>query len=489
MKSTLNKTDEVNGTIVIELEKADYQEKVDKSLNQLRQRAEIPGFRQGKVPKSVIHKMYGKSVLIDEINKIITEELGNFVKENKLKILGEPLADNSPEKQVDLDKDENFKFHFNVGLTPSFDLKLEDVEQDYYNVELEDDVLDKQIDSYKQNFGTYLKVEEEAIETDLVKGTLTEVENGEVKEDGIVVENAILMPSYLKDETIKSSFVGSKIGDAIVFNPKTAYDNNESEVASLLQKTKEEIKDINPDFRFEINEVTRYKEAELNQELFDRVLGENTVSSEEEFRSKVNEQLLKQFKPGADHLFIHEMRDKIVEMMTDVKFPEEFLKRWLHETNEERGKEQIDKDFPKILEDLKFHIVKQKIVEDNDIKIEFTDIEALAIEVARSQFAQYGMANLPDDVLKNYSKSLLEKEETIQNLYEKATEDKVIDWLKSNIKLVEKTVSSEEFNKIMSEHSHQHGEHDHEADHDDELSEDIKIKDQEDQEIQSDKAE
>ncbi|HLW10938.1 MAG TPA: trigger factor [Fermentimonas sp.] len=486
MKSTLNKTDEVNGTIVIELEKADYQEKVNKSLNQLRQRADIPGFRQGKVPKSVIQRMYGKSVLIDEINKIVTEEVGNFIRDNKVKILGEPLADNSEENQIDIDKDEDFKFHFNVGLTPEFNLELgKEIEQVYYNVELDDDTLNKQIDSYKQNFGTYIKVEEESIETDLLKGTLTEVENGEDKAEGIVVENAVLMPSYIKDEAVKNEFVGAKVGDSVVFNPKTAYDNNESEVASLLQKTKEEIKDINPDFRFEINEVTRYKEAELNQELFDRVLGENTVSSEEEFRSKVNEQLIKQFKPGADHLFIHEMRDRIVEMMANVKFPEEFLKRWLHETNEERSKEQIDADFPKILDDLKFHIVKQKIVEDNEIKIEFTDIEALAVEVARSQFAQYGMANLPDDVLKNYSKSLLEKEETIQNLYEKATENKVIEWLKENINIVNKTVSSEEFNKIMSEHTHDHEEHEHEHEHDEvanesELNEDSDSKNKED---------
>ena len=470
MKSTLNKTNEVNGTIVIELEKADYQEKVDKSLNQLRQRAEIPGFRKGKVPKSVIQKMYSKSVLIDEINTIIAEELGNFVKENNLKILGEPLADKNPENQVDLDKDETFKFHFNIGLTPTFDLKLEDVEQTYYNVELEDDMLNKQIDSYKQNFGTYLKVEEEAIETDLIKGTLTEVENGEEKAEGIVVENAILMPSYLKDETIKDSFVGSKVGESIVFNPKTAYDNNEAEVASLLQKTKEEIKDINPDFRFDINEVTRYQEAELDQELFDRVVGEGVVTSEEEFRTKVQEQILKQFKPGADHLFIHEMRDKIVEMMADIEFPEEFLKSWLIESNEGKNEEQIVKDFPLILNDLKFQVFKQKVIEENEIKIEFKDIEALAIEVARAQFAQYGMSNLPDDVLQNYSKSLLEKEETIQNLYEKATEEKVIEWLKKNVNVVDKTVSSEEFNKIMNEHSHEHGEnhnHDEHEQHDD----------------------
>ena len=293
--------------------------------------------------------------------------------------------------------------------------KLEDVEQTYYNVELEDDMLDKQIDSYKQNFGTYLKVEEEAIETDLIKGTLTEVENGEEKAEGIVVENAILMPSYLKDETIKNSFVGSKVGESIVFNPKTAYDNNEAEVASLLQKTKEEIKDINPDFRFDINEVTRYKEAELDQELFDRVVGEGVVTSEEEFRTKVQEQILKQFKPGADHLFIHEMRDKIVEMMADIEFPEEFLKNWLIESNE--GKRRTNsKDFPLILNDLKFQVFKQKVIEENEIKIEFKDIEALAIEVARAQFAQYGMSNLPDDVLQNYSKSLLEKGDDSKSL-------------------------------------------------------------------------
>ena len=185
MKSTLNKIDEVNGTILIELEKADYQDKVDKSLNQFRQRAEIPGFRQGKVPKSVIQKLYGKSVLIDEINKIVTEEVSNFVRDNKLKILGEPLNDQSEDRQVDLDKDENNILYFNIGLTPDFDLKLgKEIEHTYYSVDLEEDLLNKQIDAYKQNYGTYLKVEEESVETDLIKGTLTEVENGADKENG-----------------------------------------------------------------------------------------------------------------------------------------------------------------------------------------------------------------------------------------------------------------------------------------------------------------
>lgn len=466
MKSTLNKTNDVNGTIVIELEKEDYREQVDKSLNQFRQRANIPGFRQGKVPKSVIQKMYGKAVMIEEINKIVTDEVAAFIRDNNLKILGEPLPDESEDKQVDLDKDEVLTFYFNVALTPEFELPLKELEITNYTVKLEPERLEEQIASYLQNYGTYDKVEEEALETDLIKGTLTEVEDGKDKEDGLVVENAILMPSYLKDEEVKKNFVGSKVGDNVVFNPKTAYDNNEAEVASLLQKTKEEVADINAEFRFDILEITRYKEAELNQELYDRILGEGAAATEEEFKSKVEEMVVSQFKPSADHLFIHEARDLIVEKMSDVVFPDEFLKDWLMKSDEKRSQEEIEEDYPKILEDLKFHVAKQKIVEENDIKVEFTDIEALAQEVARAQFAQYGMTNLPADVLQNYTKSLLENEESIRNLYDRATENKLIDWLKEHVNVIEKEVFTEEFNQLMEEHAHVHGEHDHDHDHD-----------------------
>ena len=460
MKSTLNKTDDVNGTIVIELEKADYQEKVDKSLNQYRQKANIPGFRQGKVPKSVIQKMYGKAVLVDEINKLVTDELGNYIRENKLKILGEPISDDSEEKQVDLENDELMKFYFDIALTPEFELVLDkETQLNWYHVKLEDELFEKQMDAYKQNYGTYVSVEGEAKDTDLIKGTLTEVEAGVDTENGQVIENAVLMPSYVKDETVKNSFIGAKVGDSVVFNPKTAYDNNEAEVASLLQTTKDKVADINCDFRFDIKEVTRYQEAEMNQELFDKVLGDGVVTTEEEFRNKVGAELNNQFKPNVDHLFIHEARDIIVEKMNDVQFPDAFLKRWLLESSEERTAEQVEEDYPKILEDLKFHIAKQKIVEEHEIKVEFSDIEALAAEVAKAQFAQYGMTNLPADVLQNYTKSLLEKEETVQNLVERATEDKIIQWLKENVTVVEKDIFSNDFNKMMSEHAHLHEEH------------------------------
>jgi trigger factor len=189
------------------------------------------------------------------------------------------------------------------------------------------------------------------------------------------------------------------------------------------------------------------------------VLGDGVVTTEEEFRNKVGAELNNQFKPNVDHLFIHEARDIIVEKMNDVQFPDAFLKRWLLESSEERTAEQVEEDYPKIMEDLKFHIAKQKIVEEHEIKVEFSDIEALAAEVAKAQFAQYGMTNLPADVLQNYTKSLLEKEETVQNLVERATEDKIIQWLKENVTVVEKDIFSNDFNKMMSEHAHLHEEH------------------------------
>ena len=212
------------------------------------------------------------------------------------------------------------------------------------------------------------------------------------------------------------------------------------------------------DFRFDILEVTRYKEAELNQDLFDRVLGEGVATTEDEFKEKVEEMLVSQFKPSVDHLFIHEARDLIVEKMGDVKFPDEFLKNWLMKSDVNRTAEEVEEDYPKILEDLKFHVAKQQIIDENDIKVEFSDIEAIAEEVARAQFAQYGMTNLPADVLQNYAKSLLEKEESVRSLYDRATENKLINWLKEHVTVIEKEVFTEEFNTLMEEHSHAHGE-------------------------------
>ena len=452
MNISLNKTDNVNGIITIEIERADFQENVDKSLNQFRRKANIPGFRPGKVPMGVVKKLYQTSVLAEEVNKLINSSLSNYIQENKLPVLGEPLPKENSEKELDLEKDEKFSFEFEVGLSPELDLVFDKNDTlPYYKVKLEADLLDKQIDGYKQNFGTYESIEESALETDLLKGKVVELENGEPKEGGIVVENAILMPSYIKkDEETKNRFVGANAGDDVIINPSKAYDN-QAEIASFLNLTKEEVADVTSDFQFNINEITRFKEAELNQELFDKVLGEGIVTDEESFRVKIEESLNNQFVPDADYFFMKEAKKVMLEKMQDAEFPEEFLKRWLKLTNEEATDELIENDFHNILNDIKYQLAKEKIVKDNDIKTEASDVQALAAQVAQSQFAQYGMSNLPVEMLQDYVKRMLEKEETVNGLVARVIENKIAAWLKENISIDEKEITSEEFSKITAE--------------------------------------
>ena len=452
MNISLNKTDNVNGVISIEMERADFQGNVDKSLNEFRRKANIPGFRPGKVPMGVVKKLYGESVLAEEVNKLINSSLSNYIQENKLPILGEPLPKEDPDIKFDLDKDEQFTFEFEIGLAPELNLTFDKNDTlPYFKVKLEDELLDKQIDGYKQNFGTYDKVEESALETDLLKGKAVELENGDPKEDGIVVENAILMPSYIKnDEETKNRFVGANAGDDVIINPAKAYDN-EAEIASFLSIPREEAAEITSDFKFSITEITRFKEAEVNQEMFDKVLGEGVVSDEESFRANIKESLSNQFAPDSDYFFMKEVRKSILKKLEDAEFPNEFLKKWLLMTNEQATEELIEDDFPNILDDIKYQLAKDKIVTENDIKTEPSDVQELASQVAQAQFAQYGMSNLPVEMLEDYVKRMLEKEETVKGLFARVVENKIAAWMKENITLDEKEITSEEFSKMTAE--------------------------------------
>ena len=456
MNVTLNKTDNVNGVISIEMERSDFQGNVDKELNQYRRKASIPGFRPGKVPMGVIKKLYGTAVLTEEVNKLINTSLSNYIQENKLLVLGDPLPKNDPEKKLDLKKDEQFTFEFEIGLAPEFDITFDKEDSlPLYKVTLEDELLEKQIEGYKQNFGTYDKIEESALETDLIKGKAIELEDGEPKEDGIVVENAILMPSYIKnDEETKNRFVGANAGDEVIINPKKAYDN-EAEIASFLNIKKEDVADVTSDFKFIIEEITRFKEAELNQEMFDKVLGEGVAEDEESFRAKIKESLSNQFAPDADYFFMKEVRKAILEKMENIEFPEAFLKKWLKRTNEQATDELIEQDFPNILDDIKYQLAKEKIVTNNDIKTEASDVQELAAQVAQSQFAQYGMSNLPAEMLQDYVKRMLENEETVKGLFARVVENKIAAWMKENITLEEIVITSEEFSKLTAAENQQ----------------------------------
>ena len=449
MNVSLINNDSVRGIIKLEIVKSDYEGAVEKELRHLRQKANYPGFRKGMVPMNMIKKMYGKHVLVDEVNKIVGENLFKYIRENNLNILGEPLASEAEPSHVDFDTQEDFVFNFDVALAPEINITLsKDDVLPYYQVKIDEDLLNKQVEAYTANFGTYEKVED-AEEKDLVKGTIAELENGTPKEGGIVVENAVLMPQYIKDEAEKAKFIGAKVNSVVVFNPNKAFEGAEAEISGLLHVDKEKVAELTGDFSFEIKEITRHKNAELNQELYDKVFGENVVTCEEEFKQKIREALAEQFEPQSDFKFLTDARDVLIQKAGELKFADDILKRWLLVANEKNTAENIEKNYDQIIKDLTFHLIRQKLVSDNDLKSSDEEIEEFATRVAKAQFAQYGMLSVPEDVLSNYAKNMLKNKQTLENILERTAEEKLAKWLREQITTDVKEVSTEEFAKLF----------------------------------------
>lgn len=449
MNVSLKNIDAVSGIVKLEIVKADYAEQVEKSLRNFRQKANVPGFRKGMVPMGMVKKMYGKHVLVEEVNKLVSENLFKYINENKLNVLGEPMPNTTEQQPIDFDTQEDFEFCFDVALAPEIKIELgKDDKLPYYQVAIDEEMLNQQVDAYTTNFGSY-DTAEDVEEKDLLKGTIAELENGSPKEGGIVVENAVLMPSYMKDEAEKNKFIGAKVNTVIVFNPNKAYEGAEAEIASLLKVDKEVVAGLTGDFSFEIKEITRHKKAELNQELFDKVFGEGIVSSEEEFKNKIKEALAEQFTPQSDFKFLLDAREVLVQKAGELKFADDLLKRWLLAANEKNTAEKLDEEYPKIIEDLKYQLIKENLVKGNNLKVEDADIENFAKRVAKAQFAQYGMLSVPEDVLANYAKDMLKNKQTLQNIIDRAVEEKLATWLKEQVELDVKEVSVEEFNKLF----------------------------------------
>lgn len=450
MDTSLTNVDSVNAVIKIEVKKADYQPKVDEAIKSFRKKANIPGFRPGTVPTSMVKKMYGKSIMAEEINKLVGESLYSYIQENKINVLGEPLPNIEQQQPIDFAAETDYDFYFDIALAPEIKMSLTKKDKiNYYKIAVDEEMVDKQIASYKANFGKYETVEEGAKATDLIKGDVVELENGQPKEDGIKVENAVLMASYMKNEEEQTKFVGVEKGAVIVFNPGKAYDGNETEIASFLHIDKDKVEAIAPEFQFTVNEITRYREADLDQELFDKVFGPNTVTTEPDFRARVKETISSQLAPDSDYKFLLDVRQLLEKKAGNLEFPDAFLKRWLLTSNTEKTPEQLEEEYPKIIEDLKFHLIKEQIVKDNDLKIEEQDVRNIAVASARAQFAQYGMTGIPDEMIMNYADQMLQDKNNSRNIVDRAMEEKIVIFLKTKLGLVEKEVSLDEFRKFF----------------------------------------
>lgn len=449
MNVKFEKVSEVQGLLSVSLEKADYQENVDKALKEARKKAQMPGFRPGMVPMSLIQKMYGKAIKADEINKILQDKVFNYIKENRIDMLGEPLPNDEKEAGMNLD-DDDMTFWFDIALAPIFDVNVTKEDSiNYYDIKVTDEMVENQVKAYARQFGNYKQVDT-YVNGDVVKGLLTELDmDGSDKENGIVVEGASVMPQFIKDENEKALFNNAVKGGKVIFNPFRAYEGNDVELSSLFNMKKEEVSGINSDFSLEIQDITRFVEAELNQELFDHVFGNGTVDSENAFRVKIEESITASFVPDSDYKFMMDARSYLMEKTGKLEFADDLLKRIMKANRKSDDKDNIDETFERSLEELTWHLIQEKLVEKYSIKVEDDDVRAMAREATRAQFAQYGMMNLPDDLLDNYSKEMLKKRETVDGLVNRAIENKLTVALKKDVKLKKKKVTLEEFNKLF----------------------------------------
>nr|WP_306562877.1 trigger factor [Bacteroides intestinalis] len=450
MNVSLQNIDKVSALLTVKLEKADYQEKVDKSLKSLRQKAQVPGFRPGMVPMSLVKKMYGKSVIAEEVNKALSEAVYKYIQDNNVSILGEPLPNEDKQPEIDFDTMEEFEFLFDIALAPEFKAEVDAKDKvDYYLIDVTEDMVNNQVKAYTQRNGKYEKVDVYE-DKDMLKGLLAELdENGNTKEGGIQVEGAVMMPSYMKNDEQKAIFANAKVNDVLVFNPHTAWEGNAAELSSLLKIDKEEAAEMKSNFSYQVEEVTRFVEGELIQEIFDQVCGKDVVKTEEEFRAKIKEVIANQFVADSDYKFLIDVRKMLMEKVGKLEFPDALLKRIMRMNNQDKDEKFVDDNYDKSIEELTWHLIKEQLVKANNIKVEQEDVVNMAKEATRAQFAQYGMMSVPEDLLENYAKEMLKKKESVEGLVNRVVETKLASALKSQVKLNNKTISAEEFNKMF----------------------------------------
>lgn len=449
MNVSLQNIDKVSAVLTVKLEKADYQERVEKSLKNIRQKAQIPGFRKGMVPLTLIKKMSGKAVLAEEVNKLLSETVYNYMRENDLNILGEPLP-SEQQPEIDFGTMEEFEFLFDLALAPEFELEVSAADKvDYYDIEVTDEMVDNQVKAYTQRNGKYEKVDAYQ-DNDMLKGLLAELDaEGNTKEGGIQVEGAVMMPTYMKNDDQKTIFNGAKVNDVLVFNPNTAWDGNAAELASLLKIDKEAAAEVKADFSYQVEEVTRFMPGELTQEIFDQVCGKDVVKTEEEFRSKVKEAIAHQFEADSDYKFLIDARTVLTAKVGQLQYADMLMKRIMRLNNPDKDENFLDESYAKSIEELTWHLIKEKLVKANGIKVEQEDILNTAKEATRAQFAQYGMLSVPEDIIENYAKETLKKKESVEGLVNRAVEVKLTAALKSQVTLEHKAISAADFNEMF----------------------------------------
>ena len=447
MNISFDNTEKISGVLTIVIEEADYQADVKKQLNDYRKRANIPGFRPGMAPMGLIKKQVEPSVKVDVINKLVGNKIYEYVREQKINMLGEPMP-HEGEAPVDLDQPAPYTLKFDIAVAPEMDVKLSKRNKiAYYDIQVDEKMVNDQIDAYASRGGKYEKVDDYK-EGDMLKGDLRELNaDGSTKEGGIEVADAVMLPGYMKNDDEKKKFGKCKAGDIISFNPKKAFES-EIEISSLLKITKEEAQNIEADFSYQITEITRYVKHAIDQELFDQTFGEGNVKSEKEFKEKIEANLKEQLAMNAEYRFLADVRAYVEKKLGKVEYADSIMKRIMLANNKDKDMDYVEKNYESSIKELTWHLAKNQLLEQCEVKIEDADVKEVAKEMTRMQFAQYGMSNIPEEYIENYAEEMLKKPEQVDQLVSQAADRKLMKALKEVVTLEEKQISFEEFNKL-----------------------------------------
>jgi trigger factor len=440
---TLNQTDATKAQLHVVLQEADYAPKVEEKIKEYSRKAQIKGFRPGKVPPGMIRKMYGKGILVEEINSLLSKSVNDYIKQNDIKILGEPLPDQTKQQSIDWDNQKEFAFDFELGILPDFDLKLANVSVEGYKIEADDETIEQVYEHMQRQYGETANPETSEA-NDYLSGELKQV-------DGDFSTTTLLPVNKVKKN--QEQFVGVKAGDVLTFDLQEIFDNDASAIAHVTGVSKQKAAELTGNFQFTVDKINRTTPAEFNQEFFDKIFGKDTVSTREEFDAKVKETINENYNNEADKLLRNNIVEKLVNE-TEIQIPEDFFKKWLLTANEGKlTQEQIDQNIDKYKEELKWSMIRNKVVEENDIKISNDEVVDSA---KKKMLAQFGMATATEemeDAISGYVDSFLKQNNgrNFVNEYEAILADRVIDFIKDKITVVEKSVTAEEFRNIAGE--------------------------------------
>lgn len=445
MNITQEKIDDLNSLLTVKIEPQDYQERVEKSIKTQAKKAKLPGFRPGMVPPAHIKRMYGKSILADEINNLLSDSLNNYISENNLEVLGQPIPKVDETKEFKWDFNDEFEFNYELGLAPDFKVEFSSADTLIeYDVKVDEETLTSRIKNLRRSYGKMTNPDVSA-EEDVLYAELQQLAaDGSIFEGGIT-NTASIRLDLIKDEEIKKSLVGLKKEDSVEIDIKKAFDNDAAQIAKLLNISEEDAADLQSSFRLTVKNINRLEESELNQDFFDKLFGAGEVTSEDEFRKRITEELESMMKQNADQKLQNDLHQFGLQKI-NFDLPDEFLKRWLKITNENLSDEEIENGYADFAKNLKWTLVENKIIKENNIEIKYEEVFQAAKEQLGNQFRMYSQQPVSEEQISQYAVQFLQNKENANRIFDQVKAAKVFEYLKSVVTLDKKEI---EYNKFL----------------------------------------